>query len=65
MKVTEPNIQINGSQLGHGQAIAVRVAVTSLFHDLATPESQAALGKDLADAYRSRLFEVLNMMGVA
>lgn len=60
--MTESNIQINGSALTIGQAMALRMAVSEAFSRLEV--DPGAFGDDdhgrmMVSAYRSRLKEVL------
>lgn len=57
----EPVITINGVTLTEGQAMTVRVMLTSAASELEDPEMRADLGP-IADGYRARLREVLVML---
>lgn len=62
--MSEPSIIINGNTLTNAQAMAVRVAITDFYTDMADPK---ALGDDehgikMATAYHLRLDEVLRMI---
>jgi hypothetical protein len=64
MSSDEPHITINGRELTTGQALAVRVAITS-FH--AEMSESNALGDDehgrfMTEHYRDRLSEVLRLV---
>jgi hypothetical protein len=61
----EPDIVVNGTVLSPGQAMAVRVACTGFHTDITV--NPRLLGTDdqgrrMAEAYRIRLGEVLQMM---
>ena len=60
----EPAININGTVLSQGQAMAVRVAVTNFLFDM---QSVGVLGDDetgeaIRLGYHARLSEVTNLM---
>ena len=63
MSSDEPFITINGQALTTGQALAVRVAITSFHAEMSEP---SALGDDehgrfMVEHYRDRLSEVLRI----
>ena len=63
--MSEPHVVINGIALTEGQAMALRVAVSSYLAELA---DRNALGDDehgraIAKAYRARLMEVSKIIG--
>lgn len=62
--IDEADITINGTRLGVGQAMALRVAAAGFFEEMKNPE---ALGPDehgrrMVELYRQRLGEVLSLM---
>lgn len=59
--MTEPRIQIEGRALTEAQAMAVRVAVMTLYAEVRTEKGRRDIGP-IADAYRDRLVEVLKLM---
>lgn len=56
----EPPIEIGGVRLSAGQAMAVRVAITSYMEQMSEPDALGgdARGLRMAAAYRTRLQEV-------
>lgn len=60
--MSEPCIAINGKVLTVGQAAAVRVAVTAFHTEMHDPAAGVDLGRELAEAYKVRLTEVLKIM---
>ncbi len=63
--MSEPQIEINGSKLSEGQAMAVRVACTSFLQDMSegdAPLGPDELGRRMAVLYRDRLREVLRLI---
>jgi hypothetical protein len=58
----EPNITINGRTLDEGQAMTVRVAITSFFIELRDAETFRALSP-IAPRYLLRLEEIIRMIG--
>lgn len=57
----EPRITINGVALTDGQAMTVRVALSSFLMDLQDPEEMEALGP-IGPAYFERLTEIFRLM---
>ena len=55
--LTEADIVINGTTLGFGASMAVRVAVSSFLMSLSDPDARATLGP-IGDGYHDRLREV-------
>lgn len=60
----EPEITINGIRLSESQAMAVRVAIDSMFIEMNNPE---ALGPDdhgrkMASGYQERCQEIIRLM---
>jgi hypothetical protein len=60
----EPHITINGVELTGGQAMTVRVAISTMFAEMSEPE---ALGNDdmgisIASGYKDRCAEILRIM---
>jgi hypothetical protein len=64
--LTDPVITINGRQLVEGQAIAVRVAITAFHQDCSDPThlGDDEHGRRMTEAYRDRLAEVLQIIGL-
>lgn len=62
--MSEPVILINGRRLTDGQAMAVRVAITTFHQEMAEPDALGGdeHGKRMAEGYRDRLTEVLRML---
>lgn len=60
--MSEPRIQIGDKVLTEGQAMALRVAVTSFHIETKDEEFRNDLGVELADAYHARLGEVLTII---
>lgn len=58
----EPKIQIGDHVLSEGQAMAVRVAVSTFHIEVSDDDYRKELGEKLADAYRDRLGEVLTII---
>ncbi|RXT29334.1 hypothetical protein B5P46_11675 [Rhizobium leguminosarum] len=64
----EPQIEINGTKLSEGQAMALRVACTSFFQKMSEGDSPLGpdeLGRRMAALYRERLREVLWLISAA
>jgi hypothetical protein len=59
--MAEPYIQIGDHVLTEAQAMAVRCAVTEFHTQVCDPEYARELGP-IADGYKARLGEVLNIM---
>jgi hypothetical protein len=57
----EPVITINGKLLTKAQSMALRSAATSFHIECGEPRKRKRLGK-IADGYRARLEEVLDLM---
>lgn len=57
----EPRIQIGDRVLTQAQATAVRVAITDFHESVSGDEMKIALGP-IAEGYRDRLTEVLNII---
>lgn len=63
MSEQEPIIVINGTQLTAGQAMSVRVAVTSFITEMRTIGlGKDTVGKSIAENYAKRLSEVVSIM---
>ncbi len=62
MPQNEPDIIINGYSLSEAQAMAVRVAVSSMRIGLTDPEYREGLGESLADGYDRHLARVEQIM---
>ncbi len=62
--MNEPSIVVNGIGLSTGQAMAIRVAVSDFREQMTDPIALGpdAQGRALANAYRERLTEVLQIM---
>lgn len=58
----EAKIQIGEHVLTPAQSMAVRVAVTGFHMQLGEEEIRQGLGVELADGYRARLREVLDVI---
>ena len=61
---TEPDVTINGHALSFGQAMALRVAVSSFLMSLSEPDALGddEAGRGIAAGYRQRLIEIAKLM---
>lgn len=57
----EPHVEVEGAVLTQGQAMAVRVAVSSFLSELAEPEHMKEMG-EIGPLYQARLREVESLM---
>lgn len=65
MNDSEPQIEINGTTLTIGQAMALRIACTSYHDEMASNPDALGIdehGRRMASLYADRLREVLHLM---
>ena len=63
MKIKEAAITINGTELTFGQAMTLRVAITSFLTDMQTNGlGDDAMGKSIAKGYAERSKEIIEII---
>jgi hypothetical protein len=60
----EPRININGTELNEAQCMTLRVAITQFSVEMGEPNALGmdTHGRSIAEAYRARASEIINIM---